>query len=56
MLLHVQQASTAATFIASPCVLAVAFLALACRPFLAFINICHKILASAVQHENKGEM
>jgi len=43
MLLHVKQASTAAALIASPCVFAFAFFALACSLFLTFINICHNM-------------
>jgi hypothetical protein len=40
MLMYVQQASTAAALITSPCVLAFAFFTLTCNLFLTFINIC----------------
>jgi hypothetical protein len=49
MLLHVKQASTAATLIASPCVFAFAFFALTHSPFLTLINICHSMFHISIR-------
>jgi hypothetical protein len=55
MLMYVQQASTAAALITSPCVLAFAFFALTCNLFLAFINICqNNTLASHPKRNING--
>jgi hypothetical protein len=53
--MYVQQASTAAALITSPCVLAFAFFTLTCNLFLAFINICqNNTLASHPKRNING--